>query len=303
MDMDGERRMTRRIVTSMALVAVLALLAGCVGGIGASASTPKLSPPVIARPGVLRVVVDLTYPPFAGTVKGEKAGLDIDVAAAIADELGLKLVLINGTPTAGAALVKAGTADLVLGGLTVDQAVTSQITFAGTYVSDGPAVFAASDTTATMSNLASKRIAVQKNSAAYWALFDEYGDAPLIEMPTLLDALKAVRSGTADVAAGDAMVGAYMVRTLPTLKYLGQIGTASPLGVGVSATTTKAKIETEVRTILDRLAAEGVLTTLRRKWVGDLPTLKLPSLETTADISAAASSAASISSSATSPTP
>jgi polar amino acid transport system substrate-binding protein len=301
MDIDGKRRMTRRIVTSMALVTVLALLAGCAGSIGASASTPKLSPPVIARPGVLRAVVDLTYPPFAGTVKGEKAGLDIDIAAAIADQLGLKLVLINGTPAAGAALVRAGTADLVLGGLTVEQAVSSQIAFAGTYVSDGPAVFAASDTTATMDGLASKRIAVQKDSAAYWALLDEYGDAPLIEMPTLLDALKAVRSGAADVAAGDALVGAYMVRDLPTLKYLGQIGTASPLGVGVSAT--KSKIETEVRTILDRLAAEGVLTTLRRKWAGDLPTLKLPSLETTADISAAASSAASVSSSATSPTP
>jgi polar amino acid transport system substrate-binding protein len=258
-----------------------------VGGIGASTSTPKLSPPVLVRPGVLRAVVDLSYPPFAGTVQGQKVGLDVDVAAAIADQLGLKLELINGTPAAGAVRVKAGTADLVLGGLTVDGAVASQIAFAGSYVSDGPAVFASSDATATMGGLASERIAVQKGSGAYWALLDEYGETPLVEMPTLLDALKAVGSGKAEVAAGDALVGSYMIRSLPSLRYLGQIGTAYPVGVGVSAS--KPKMESEVRGILDRLAEQGVLATLRRKWAGDLPTLKLASLDTTPSASGTAS--------------
>jgi hypothetical protein len=35
------------------------------------------------------------------------------------------------------------------------------------------------------------------------------------------------------------------------------------------------KLEAEVRTILDRLASEGVLQTLRRKWVGDLVPLRV----------------------------
>ena len=195
---------------------------------------------------------------------------------------GRSLQIIDGTPTVGAADVASNTADLVLGGLTVNESITSQLTFAGTYVSDGPAVFAARGTTATVSDLSADRIAVQKDSEAYWALLDQYGQGPLLPVPTLYDALKAAASGQADVAAGDALVGAYLLRQLPSMVYVGQIGSAYPIGIGVSAA--KPKMESEVRAILDRLAAQGVLDTLRRKWVGDLPALKV-TLEPSADTS------------------
>jgi polar amino acid transport system substrate-binding protein len=264
--------MSRRAMTALALAIAVLALAGCTGGIGAETLKPKLSPPLIVRPGVLRAAVDMSYAPFAGDVDGEKVGLDVDVASALADQFGLKLELIDAKPAEAAALLKAGTVDIALGALTVEQAVASQIAFSGTYVSDAPGVFASSTTTAVAGDLGAKRIAVQKGSAAFWALRDEYGEEPLVVMPTLRDAMKAVASSTADVAAGDALVGAYMLRGFPTLKYLGQITPAYPLGIGVSAA--KPKLEAEVRTVLDRLAAQGVLETLRAKWAGDLPALK-----------------------------
>jgi polar amino acid transport system substrate-binding protein len=283
--------MARRLVIATVLLATVSFLGGCVGAVPTAApSTPKLSPPVIVRPGVLRAVVDLGYPPYGGIVKGQKVGFDVDVAAAIADQLGLKLEILDGTPTVGAADVASNTADLVLGGLTVNEAVSSQLAFAGTYAADGPAVFAARGTTATVTDLSAQRIAVQRDSEAYWALVDEYGQGSLLPMPTLYDALKAAASGQADVAAGDALVGAYLIRQLPSMVYLGQIGSAYPIGIGVSAG--KPKMESEVRAILDRLAAQGVLDTLRRKWVGDLPALKV-TLEPSVDTSATASSGSS----------
>jgi hypothetical protein len=86
-------------------------------------------------------------------------------------------------------------------------------------------------------------------------------------------AFDAAEAGTVDAVGADALVGAYMLRDRPKLAFVAQIGTASPLGVGVSVA--KPKLESEVRAILDRLAAEGVLSTLRRKWVGELPPLQL----------------------------
>jgi polar amino acid transport system substrate-binding protein len=271
-DDDGDQ-MTRRVAKVLALIAAVGLLSGCVGGIAEPQRTPKLSPPIISKPGVLTAVVDMKYPPFAGAVGNRKAGLDIDVAAVIADQLGLKLELIDGSAAAGAALVQTGTADIVLGGLTVEQAVGSQLAFAGSYVSDGPAVFASAESSITTAALGTKRIAVQKGSMAYWTLLDQYGSEPLVEYPTLAQAFDAVEAGTADAVGADALVGAYMLRDRPKMAFIAQIGTASPLGVGVSVT--RPKLESEVRAILDRLAAEGVLSTLRRKWVGDLPPLEL----------------------------
>jgi polar amino acid transport system substrate-binding protein len=287
--------MTRRHITAVLIGAMLLTVAGCTGQIGAVKLTPKVSPPVIAKPGVLRAAVDLSYPPFAGTVKGQLVGLDVDVAAAIAEQLGLKLELVDAKPAAAAALLTSGSVDVVLGGLTIDSAVSSQIAFAGTYVSDAPAIFAATvatgsasatgsaastaapkplpsqSPTATLQSLAGKRIAVQGGSLAYWILLDTYGEEQLSVVGTLDEALRAVADRKADFAAGDALVGSYMLSGFPTVAYAGQIGSAYPLGVGVSQA--KPQLEAQVRTILDKLASQGVLETLRRKWFGDLSPL------------------------------
>ena len=282
--------MTRRTFTVLMIGAMLLAVTGCTGGIGSPQLTPKVAPPVIVKAGVLRAAVDLNYAPFAATVKAQKVGLDVDVAAAIADQLGLKLELVDAKPAAAAALVSSGSVDIVLGGLTVDAAVSSQVAFAGTYISDAPAVISAAtsgtvpvpgglDTTATLASLAGKRIAVQQGSLAYWVLLDLYGDTPLVVVPSLGDAFKAVTTARADVVAGDALVGSYLLRDNPTFAYVGQVGSAYPLGVGVSQA--KPGLESQVRTVLDKLASQGVLETLRRKWFGDVPPLKVTATAST----------------------
>lgn len=277
--------MTRRVITVVLLATMLVAATGCVGSIGTATLNPKLSPPVIARPGTLRVAVDMSYPPFAGKVASETVGLDVDVAAAIADQLGLKLELFDAKPQAAAALVQSGTVDIVLGALTVDSAVSQQVAFAGTYVSDAPALFTTADSTASIpatassdateliAAIADKRIAVQQGSLAYWVLLDKIGDTNLRVVTTLDDAFRSVATGNADFVAGDALIGSYMLRTYPSFSYAGQLAGAYPLGVGCSQTN--AKLESEIRSILDRLASQGVLQTLRRKWVGDLAPLRV----------------------------
>lgn len=266
--------MTRRTLTAVALVALVTLLAGCTGGIGEAKLSPRLSPPSISRPGVLRAAIDLSYPPFGGTVKGQKVGLDVDVASAIAEQLGLTLEIVDVKPAAAAELAKSGKVDIVLGALTVEQAVSLQLAYAGTYVTDSAAVFASDVASLTIGDLSAKRVAVQNGSATYWLLLDEYGEGPLVVTPTLLEAMRSVTGGQADVVAGDALVAAYIARTVPGLKYGGQLAPAYPIGVGVAQD--KTKLETEVRTILDKLSSQGVLETLRRKWAGDLPRFAVP---------------------------
>lgn len=264
--------MIRRSMAALALVTALALVGGCVGGIIGPTLQPKVAPPIIGEKGVLRAVVDLSYPPFGGTAKQTRAGLDIDVAAALADRLGLILKIIDAKPEKAARLVKDKTADVALGALTVEQSVAGDVAFAGTYVSDAPAIFSTTKRSVTIDYLGGKRVAVQKDSYAYWVLADEYGEDALVLMPTLRDAMAAASSGQADYAAGDALVGAYLVRDFPNVKFNGQLTPAYPLGVGVSKDN--PKLEAQVRSVLDDLSAKGVLATLRRKWAGDLPRLE-----------------------------
>lgn len=270
-----------------ALIASAVVLSGCAGNVGTAPMTPKVAPPVIAKAGELTVAVDLSYPPFASKMGEDKAGWDVDVAAAIADRLGLKLVLVDARPDAAAKLLAAKKADMVLGDLSVARALDLDVAFAGSYASDAPAVFSSKGVTVSPDALGGKRIATQKGSEAYWLLADTYGEQALMLYPDLREAMSAVAGGQADVVAGDAIVGGYMLRDFPKIAFAGQLAQASPLGVGVSKGA--PKLEVAVRRALDEMSAQGILATLRRKWVGDLPQLKSPGAESSSTADATGS--------------
>ena len=73
--------------------------------------------------------------------------------------------------------------------------------------------------------------------------------------------------------AGDAIIGAYIARDFPAVRYAGRIGPASPLAVAVAVDNTA--LADAVRVALDELAADGVLETIRRKWLGDAPEIQV----------------------------
>ncbi len=259
-------------LTALGLVAVLSLVSGCSPKTVEPKLTPKIAPPAIGRAGVLRAAIDLSYPPFGGVDKGVKAGLDIDVAAALAERLGLRLVVVEAKPEAGARLLNDGKVDVMLAGIPIQQAIEADVAFAGPYVNDGPCVFSLNQTTVTVEALAGSTVAVQKGSAAFWLLSEELGDEAVTPLPTLRSALASAASGATEFAAGDGLVGAYMLRDFPKLHFNGQIGPAAPLGVAVGRDS--SELEAAVRRALDELSAQGVLETLRIKWIGDVPRLQ-----------------------------
>lgn len=267
-------RSTRRasvVLLVAALVVAAFAVAGCNSGGSETALIPKVKPPVIGRAGVLRAAIDLTYAPYGGTVGGVKAGLDVDVASALADRLGLKLQIVDAKPEAGAVMLRDGKVDVLVAGVPIDRAVQLDVAFAGSYINDGPALYSASVGTLTIDALQGMRIAVQKESASFWLLADELGEERLVVTPTLREALSAVSSGTVDFAAGDGVVAAYLLRDFPNIRFNGQLAPAVPVGIAVARDRTE--LEQAVRGALDDLSSQGVLETLRRKWMGALPRL------------------------------
>ena len=280
---------TWRVPTiAFAAVALLALLvSGCTPKPAQETLTPKVKPPVIGKAGVLRAAIDLTYPPFGGVSKGKRAGLDIDVASAVAQELGLTLEVVDASPTLGAQLLRDGKVDVMLGGVPIEQAVQLEVSFAGPYINDAPAIFSANDESATMTSIAGATIGAQQGSLAYWLAAEEWGEESVVAFPSLVDAMSQAASGTIEYVVGDGVVGAYMLRQYPTLKLNGQLAPAVPVGVTVAKDATD--LEGAVRDALDRLSSAGVLETLRRKWLGDVPRFQgsadaSAALETTAAV-------------------
>jgi polar amino acid transport system substrate-binding protein len=261
----------RPALLAAVLVAFAVLLAACQASPPAADLEPKVAPPAIHSKGILRVGVDASYPPFAARQDGRIVGLDVDVAAALAQQLGLTVELVDVPPANAGKALREGRVDVALGAMRITDAVLSDATFAGTYLTDGPALFAAGETTATAGDLAGKRVAVQQDAAADRELTADPRGEKLQRYPSLRAAFGAVAAGDADVAVGDAVLGAYIGRDFPSLRYLGQLGDAQPLGVAVAKDDTQ--LEQAVREALDALATGGVLDAVRSKWVGELPPL------------------------------
>ena len=260
----------------VACALVSALLAGC-GGAEEPRVEPQVAPPALSQAGQLRAGVDFSTPPFAGKDGTRQAGIDIDVASALADQLGLEVKFLDVTPSQAASALADAKVDVVLSA-SVDQVDLSAVTLAGSYVDDAPAFFVAREggslpETLTLETLPSSRVAVQSSSLSHWLLKSEYGAGAVTAYPTLREALESVERGQREVAMGDAVVGAYMLRDMPKLRFAGQAAPAQPISVAVAAQN--AALEEAVREALDELAAGGILDSIRGKWVGDLPALSV----------------------------
>jgi len=266
----------RRIAGVIGLGLLLVALGGCKKE-EAPKPEPKVAPPAIGQAGQLRAGVDLSVPPFGGTDAGKQAGLDLDVAAALAERLGLAVTYVEVSPSEASTALADGTVDIVLSVPLADADLT-RVSPAGTYVSDAPAAFIATDSTAsiepsmTLADLPVAKVAAQTGAAAYWLVSSEYGEETLEPFESLRLALEALDRGEVPAAVGDAIVGAYIARDFPRVRFAGQLAPATPLTVAVAAEN--STLSDAVRTALDELAADGVLGSIRAKWVGDLPELE-----------------------------
>ncbi|MDZ4169838.1 MAG: transporter substrate-binding domain-containing protein [Coriobacteriia bacterium] len=273
----------RRLVPVLAvmMLAGALLVAGCAKP-SEPEPTPMVAPPAIITAGTLTAGIDLSTPPFGGVDAGREAGLDVDVAAALADKLGLTLTVVDVKPSDAATALADGSVDVVLS-VPLDGPQLSSLALSGTYATNGPAFFVSTGSTQsvepslTLDTLDVELIGAQQDSLAYWTLINELGEEAVESYGTLREALEALDRDEIELVAGDAFVAAYIARDLPTVHYAGQLRDSSPLSVATGSEATA--LGDAVREALDVLAADGVLDTLRRKWVGELPELSLPASE------------------------
>lgn len=295
-------RVRRKAVVALLLLGMLALVVGCARQAEEPTIEPKIAPPLIGEAGVLRVGVDLEYPPFAGRDADVEAGIDIEVASAIASKLGLELRTVQVTPAEAAVALADGKVDAVMS-VPLTEEVAGEVNIAGVYMMDGPAFFVRSEDaldqeisdaeesqaatpsaettpSADVAQIVSphafsnKRIGAQQGSPSYWALYYDLGEGAVTPYPTIREALQALSAGELDVVAGSAVVSAYVARDFEGVVFAGQYGSPKALGVAVSPENTD--LAAEIRGVLDELTQGGVIEMIRSTWAGTLPRLVLP---------------------------
>ena len=237
--------------------------------------TPTVSVPTIGKEGVLRVGVDANSSPYAGTSSSGIVGINVDIAAAIADELGLKLEVVDYGTDPDSALV-AGTVDIVLG---IDKANT-KVTFwvSDAYIFNGVALFSSNEA-APLPTDSSYKIAAQASSMSAWEVNQQFGEESLISSSELKNAFNDLANGTVDYVAADAVIGTFSARQNDIDAHIiGMMQTSSGYGIGVADTNTDLK--QLISDTLVKLQSNGIIDLIEIKWLGaDIDLSTLPKTE------------------------
>jgi polar amino acid transport system substrate-binding protein len=226
----------------------------------------------IQRRGSLRVGMDASFPPFETIDEnGRIVGLDVDVAGAIAADLGVELELVNiGFDGLYDALLARRT-DIIISGLPYDPRWTEDVAYTANYFNAGQVLVtrAGEVTIKEAADLAGHTVAVEWGSQADMEarrLERDAADLTILRQATAAEALQALSSGAADAAIVDAVSGVQ----------------AFPQGLRIAAYLTDewyaAAVHVESRALLEavnrslsRLEESGEMAKIQAYWLHGQP--------------------------------
>lgn len=227
--------------------------------------SPTVSPDVLIEAGVLRVGVTAeNNTPFAGQASGKIVGLDVDIAASLADSLGLKLEIVDVGTDVDAALANKQV-DIVMG---VDKTSTQVACWrSDVYVESAVALFAPPSTTAVPTKESAPTVAAQSSSMSAWEVTNQFGDEALDATSDLKSAFQAASSGAAGYAAADAVIGTYAAHTSEIDVHIVAL-MQNPSGYSIGILDTNTDLKTAVSDALATLSGGGVVSLIETKWLG-----------------------------------
>ncbi len=228
----------------------------------------------ITQRGTLRVAVPQDFPPF-GSVGTDMTpqGYDIDMAALIAEKMGVELELVPVTSANRVPYLQTGRVDLVISSLGRNPEREALIAFSQAYAPFYNGVFAPADIeVADAAGLSGMTVGVTRGSVEDLALTDlAPSDAEIRRYEDNNGTISAFLSGQVEtIATGNVVAATILERNPPRRpepKFLIQ---NSPCYIGM-AKEEPALLE-RVNAIVAEAKADGTLNTISQTWLGaDLP--------------------------------
>ncbi|WP_315094849.1 glutamate ABC transporter substrate-binding protein [uncultured Cellulomonas sp.] len=289
-----------------ALLASVALLAGCAGAPAATTAPQRQAAASVALPaatvcddalesttsyapepggaapsvdairarGALRVGVsaDTLLMGARNPLSGQIEGFDIDMlhavsAAIFGDPNRLQFRVI--TSAQRLEVLENHEVDLVARTFTMNCERWGTIAFSAEYLTAGQKVLITRDSTATgIEDLDGQRVCAPEGTTTLERLEETYPAVEAVSAPTHTGCLVLFQQGKVDAITGDDTILAGFVAQDPYAKVVGEAFSAEPYGVGVAAD--QPDLVRFVNGVLDQAKADGTWATTYTRWLGAL---------------------------------
>ncbi|HEY0319791.1 MAG TPA: ABC transporter permease subunit [Pyrinomonadaceae bacterium] len=223
----------------------------------------------VRQSGELRIGTDATYPPFESAEGGDFTGFDIDLAKAIARELGVRARFINSSFDGIFPALQNGTFDAVMSSVTITPERSASMLFSDPYYDSGQLIAVNENTQGISSpdDLKGKRVGVQINTTAQYELEKKEG-VTVAKYNTIDLALLDLRNRRIDAVVGDAPVLKYMIfQSFRELKTVGRRFTDEKFGIAVAQGN--EDLLAAINTALKKIKETGEYNQIHEKWFGE----------------------------------
>lgn len=232
----------------------------------------------LGKSGTLRVGVNASSAPLAGQTSSSSriVGIDVDVAAYLADQMGVKVEIVDVGNDPVSALSD-GNVDLVLG---VDVAESEADYWrSDSYLETGVSLFGTQEDTEPPKLDSKPKIAAQASSRSSWRVTNLFGDESLDTQNDLKSAFEALAQGKVSYVAADAIIGTYVAHSNGYSDKIVAL-LQDPSGYCAAVAKKNTEMQSAVSAAMSELVNGGMMEIIEKKWLGvgidlnDVPVLK-----------------------------
>ena len=198
--------MKKKILALIMVLAFAFAMTGC-GGSGSG--------------GTLVMATNATFPPYEYVDGEDYAGIDVEVAQAIADELGMELEIQDIDFNSIIPAIESGKADVGIAGMTKTPEREKNVNFSESYATGIQSIIVKEDSDiASPDDLEGVKIGVQESTTGHIYYEDDYGADNVIAYTSGANAIEALKTGKVDAVVIDNQPAKEFVKANEGLKVL-----------------------------------------------------------------------------------
>ena len=216
--------------------------------------------------GVHTMSTNAAFPPYESTDdSGNVVGIDADIAAAIAEKLGLKLQIDDMDFDGALAAPQSGKSDIVMAGVTVNEDRLLTLDFTESYATGVQVVIVPEGSDVTLDNLGEQQIGTQRGTTGYIYCTDDYGEDHVVAYDDAIAAVKALNNGQIDCVVIDSAPAQELVKANPGLTILDTEYVTEDYAIGVAKGNTA--LLDAVNGALKELVEDGTVQSIIDKYI------------------------------------
>jgi len=254
--------MKKNITVILAVLMLVCSFAGCTTATSSNTTGGFNT----VEKGKLIMSTNAEFPPYEMTTDNSGyEGIDIEIAHAIANKLGLELIIDDMGFDAAMQAVQNGQSDICMAGLTVDEDRLKVMDFSVTYATGKQVIIVKEGSDVSLDNLGDKLIGTQKATTSNIYCSDDYGEAHVVGYDSSITAVQALLNGQVDCVVVDNAPAQELVKANPGLVILDTEYVTEDYAIAVDKGNTE--LLNAINEALNALIADGTVQSIIDKYI------------------------------------